>query len=93
MANNGIRIGLDSSNAYKYSENEQAVFLNGIDGLYTIWDIAAPDIYITELWYDSVIEKLYEQVGIDYTIENGSATSVCSSKFPDLYFDMEGWWL
>ena len=60
MANNGIRFGEDTTNAYKYSNEAQAVFLNGSDGLYTIFDIAAPDIMITELWYDSMIEKLYQ---------------------------------
>jgi len=28
MANNGIRFGQDDSNAYKYSNEAQAVFLN-----------------------------------------------------------------
>ena len=93
MATYGIKFGWDNSNAYQFSNSTQGVYLNGEVGLYTIWDIAAPDIMISELWYDSVIEKLYKQVEIDYKIENGSATSACSEKFPDLYFDIEKYWL
>ena len=71
MANFGVKFGIDDAFAYKWSEEEQAVFLYGTEGLYTIWDIAAPDIMISDLWFESLIEKLYEKVGIDYTIENG----------------------
>jgi len=42
------------------------------------------------LWFDSVMEQLFSRVGIDYTIENGSAQFTCNStNFPDLYFSIE----
>ena len=61
MANFGVKFGIDDANRYRWSEEEQAVFLwNDKEGLYTIWDIAAPNIMISDLWFESFIQKLYE---------------------------------
>jgi len=71
MATYGLKFGLDNANAYKFSGTTQGVYLSNEEGLYTIWDVSAPEIMISKLWYDSVIEKLYKKAGIDYKIENG----------------------
>ena len=72
MRTYGIMIDKGNENIYKFSTTTQGVYLNNDKtGLYTIWDVSAPDIMISELWYDSVIEKVYDGVGIDYAIEEG----------------------
>ena len=42
-------------------------------GLYTIFDTGAPDIMISELWFDSFMEELFAIANKTYTIENGRA--------------------
>ena len=89
ISTDGIKFGSDSDNYFKWSPTEQGVWTYGDSGLYTIFDISAPDIMISELYFDSVMEQLFTRVGIDYTVVDGSAQFVCSANFPDLYFSIE----
>jgi hypothetical protein len=43
---------------------------------------------ISVLWFNDVIEKLYEKVDLNYEIRNGEVFSSCEVDFPDLYFQV-----
>ena len=64
------------------------------EGIYTIFDTGASDIYLSVLWFESFVEKLYAQVGISYEIKDGKATSKCDEdNFPDIYFSFDYNWV
>lgn len=65
--------------------------ING--GIYTIFDTAASDIFLSILWYESFVEQLYSSMGIDFAIEDGVAKAVCDTNYPDLYFMLNGYWM
>ena len=61
MATYGIKFGEENIDFWKFSNTAQGVYLNKTtnnDGLYTIWDVSSPDIYISKIWFDDVIEKI-----------------------------------
>ena len=62
-------------------------------GVYTIFDTAAADVYISILWYESLIEKLFEIVGTPYEIRDGATYASCTANYPNLYFMLDGHWL
>lgn len=63
-------------------------------GVYTIFDTAAKDIMISDLWYESFVGALMEVAGVkDYEQKNGQLFAKCTSNFPNLYFLVNGYWL
>ena len=61
VSNEGVRIGESNKNAYTYSKHETGSFEG--DGVYTIFDTGASDIFMSVLWFDSFAEKLFEELG------------------------------
>ena len=59
ISTDGIKFGTDSDNYFKWAPTDQGVWTYGDSGLYTIFDISAPDIMISELYFDSVMEQLF----------------------------------
>ena len=59
ISTDGIKFGQDSDNYFTWTNTEQGVWTYGETGLYTIFDISAPDIMISELYFDSVMEQLF----------------------------------
>lgn len=45
------------------------------DGIYTIFDTGASDILLSILWFESFIEKLSAETGIEHGIDKGQASS------------------
>ena len=73
ISTDGIRFGQDKADFFTWSTTEQGVWTYGETGLYTIFDISASHIMISELWFDSFIEQLFAKLDfIDYTIVNGT---------------------
>jgi len=70
---------------------EEGTMLNG--GIYTIFDTAAPSIFMSVLWYESFVEQLYASIGIDYEIRDGTAFAACKANYPDVYFMVDDYWL
>ena len=93
VSNEGVRFGTKMSNAYSYGQVEEGLSLDS-EGIYTIFDTGASDIYLSVLWFESFVEKLYEQAGISYEIKEGKATSKCDDEeFPDIYFSFDYNWV
>jgi hypothetical protein len=92
MATYGAKF--NNGGGVKFGFDAQTVMLDGEAGVYTIWDVSAPYIYISELYFENFIEQLYTSVGMAYTIENGVPTAKCKpDNLPALYFDVNGHWL
>ena len=91
MPNQGIRFGERSSDAYTFAQEDQAVWMNG--GVYTIFDTAASEIYISILWYESLVEKLFEKATTPYETTGGATYGSCTANYPNLYFMLDGHWL
>ena len=51
MGMQAIRFGDDDNQAVTFDNTAEGVFTE--QGLYTIWDISSPDIYISMLWFES----------------------------------------
>ena len=64
-----------------------------IGGLYSIFDTGASDIFMSILWYESFVEQFYAAAGIEYEINEGSASATCEADYPDLYFLLRGVYL
>ena len=71
MSMQGVRFGTSFNNAYVFGNMEEGAERN--DGIYTIFDTGSSDILLSVLWYESVIDKYYTTVGLEYTIINGKA--------------------
>jgi hypothetical protein len=59
------------------------------NGLYTIFDTGASDIYLSVLWFDSFVEELFGSMGLgeaDYEINDGIVSATCDVDYPDIYF-------
>ena len=63
------------------------------DGVYSIFDTAASEIYISILWYESLVEKLFEKATTTYETKNGATYASCTANYPNLYFMLDGYWL
>ena len=63
------------------------------NGIYTIFDTAASEIYLSILWYESFVEKLFSKMGIAYEITGGATYARCNANYPNLYFMLDGHWL
>ena len=85
-----MRFGKSDSNAWTFHDMALGSEING--GLYTIWDTAASDIYLSVLWYESYVEKLFGSMGVDYSIEDGVTKASCGANYPDIYFLHNGYW-
>ena len=56
----GIRFGEDNKNAFAFEKTEKAVFVGDKDSaVYTIFDTGSPDIYLSSLWFNSIVAKLF----------------------------------
>ena len=91
MALQGVRFGTSSDMAFTFNLMEHGAQIN--DGLYTIWDSAAPNIYLSVLWFESFVAQLYEITGLEIVIVNGKVKAACATSYPDLYFQLNGYWL
>ena len=97
VPNQGVRFGEnDENDAYTYSradEQEQVVWLR--DGVYTIFDTAAPDIYISILWYEAFLDKLFRKANISaYETRNGTTYASCiATGYPNVYFMLDSHWM
>lgn len=91
MPNQGIRIGERSENAFTYEMEDQAVWING--GVYTIFDTAASEIYLSILWYESFVDALFSKMGIEYETKKGATYARCNANYPNIYFMLDGQWL
>ena len=91
LPNQGIRFGESFSDSYTYTQDDQVVWMR--DGVYSIFDTAASEIYISILWYESLIEKLFEKATTTYETKNGATYASCTANYPNLYFMLDGYWL
>ena len=63
------------------------------DGVYTVFDTGASNIYLSEIWHDTFIKKLFSHVGVSYQTRGGRTYATCEADYPNLYFMMDGYWL
>ena len=67
--------------------------MNGLtldgEGIYTIFDTGASDIYLSALWFESFAKVLYAEAGIPFEIRDGKALSECADTFKDIYFSFD----
>lgn len=54
----GIRIGDEPENTFRFESSEQAVWDNHHEGLYTLFDSASADIHISSLWSDDLLKQI-----------------------------------
>ena len=88
----GIRIGEDDSLAFAFeTEDPQVISEDG--GVYSIFDTAAPRIYISQLWFNSFTEQFYGSMNIRYETRQGVTFAQCDANYPNLYFMVEGFWI
>lgn len=96
----GIRIGSDNKRAFSY-EIDPTQSVTGDDQIYTIFDSATPEVYISELWYESVIAEYFGSMSMiegslpgDYQIlADGTAVFQCLAYPADIFYMVEGYWL
>lgn len=89
----GIRIGESQSREYGFTKDDQALYMQD-GGVYTVFDTAAKDIMISDLWFESFVEAFMEAAGVsDYSNTDGQLLAKCTSNFPNLYFLVNGNWL
>ena len=91
MSNTGFRIGQDPNLAFNYTYDPQAVFLG--DGVYSIFDTSAKDMLISTLWYEPMMDHLFDSIGYRYSVDEGNLVSTCQANYPDIYFDFDGYML
>ena len=87
----GVRYGTRRDKAFTFGQMDEGTQIE--DGIYSIFDTGAPDIYLSILWYESFVEQLYAEMSIDYDIQDGTAKAACATNYPDLYFMLNGYWL
>jgi hypothetical protein len=66
------------------------------DGLYSIFDTGASDIYLSTLWFESFMLQLFDTIGSNafYLMDGDTVVSdSCTYNFPDIYFLINGYWL
>lgn len=61
-----MRFGKNDGGAFTYQKMEEGSQIN--DGIYTIFDTGASNIFISVLWFESFVEQLYGTIGISYEI-------------------------
>ena len=88
-----LRIGKLPVNTYSFEPNAQVDLFPGIEGVYTIFDTATPDIYLTKLYYDSFITELYGFLDLEFTVTGGYPYATCTTTYPDLYLSFKKTWL
>ena len=91
LSNTGFRIGESEDLAFNYTSDPQAVFVG--KGVYSILDTAAKDMLISTLWFEPMMDKLFESVGIRYAVSNGTVVADCKAQYPSVYFDFDGYML
>lgn len=91
VPNSGIRIGEKKEDAWAYPEEGDSTWMN--NGVYTILDTGASDIFLSVLWFDSFIQQFYSRVGIEFEVREGTAWATCSAEYPSVYFLLNGYWL
>ena len=93
LSSGGIRIGEQNSREYGFAPDPQAVYMKD-GGIYTIMDTAAKDIMISNLWYQSFVEAFMDAAGVSsYDQKSDGLYAKCTSNFPNLYFQLNGYWL
>lgn len=90
LPNEGIRIGEDSQNFFGYPEQDQTVNVNSIHDVYTILDTGASDIFISTLFFESFVDKLFSSVVASYRVKNGTVMATCQRSYPKIYFMLQG---
>jgi len=53
----GFRVGVNDAKSYSFQPNEQIDLFNN-RGIYTIFDTATPDILITQVYFDSMMDVI-----------------------------------
>lgn len=88
----GIQIGNSAKNSYGFApslEGDRGEFIGS--SIYSIFDFNSPDIYLSTLWMTSFLETLMGAASVDnYEVRDGTVYCDCSSNFPDLFFNVEG---
>lgn len=93
LQGSGVRIGTRKEDSYSFAYDKQQEIFDGLYGVYTIMDTGSSSIYISDLWYASLIETMFSQADATYTINEGKTYFDCSVNLPDLYFDVNGLWI
>lgn len=91
--NQAVAVGsTHQSNAFGYesvSYNQEAN-----NQLYTIFDTGTASINFSALYFDDLIEKIFEYVGgDDYEIVQGYVVTKCYGNFPSLFFMFDLQWI
>ena len=92
-----IRVGEKDSNAASFGPHYQAVF-DKDDGLYTILDTGASEIYISALYFEDFIDHFFEVHNVgkaDFESTNATTTANCkeTSKWQSIYFLLGDQWI
>ena len=88
VSNTGFRIGMDNNRAFNYTYDPQAVFLG--EGVYSIFDTSVKDMLISTLWFEPMMDHLFDSIGQRYSVDQGNLVSTCKANYPDIYMDFEG---
>lgn len=54
----GIQTSNSTEGSFRLERANQAVWNEEVQGVYTIFDSASPDIVISSLWFDGLVEEL-----------------------------------
>ena len=92
-----IRIGDNDANAAKFNSTGQGVF-DANNGLYTIFDSASPEIYISALFFEDFINMFFEVHKVEkekFEATNKTVTATCTGNedWKSVYFLVGGQWL
>lgn len=92
VSNGGVRFGEDDTKAFSYERVEDTgAWVD--DGIYTILDTGASDMYMSILWFDSFVREFYAAVGIPFEVVEGAAYAACAANYPNLYFQVNQAWI
>ena len=62
-------------------------------GVYSILDTAAKDMLISTLWFEPMMNKLFDSVNMRYAVSDGTVVADCKAQYPSIYFDFDGYML
>lgn len=91
----GVRFGSDAAKKFDFGIVDGSVLSSiPIEGLYTVFDSASSDAFISTAFWDSFLAKFSAEAGLKSTeFKDGYVMASCKLTYPDLYFDVDGYYL
>ena len=90
----GVRFGDFQADSYSWSFDPNQTVTGRAEEVYTIFDSASTQIYISELWFESFIEEYFFIQNIEYAVVDGKVAYTCqNSSLNHIYYMVDGYYL